>query len=321
MAPLTWRTALTAWQFAPLASAALIALAALYLLGVVRVRRRHPARPWPLRHSLAFLAGLAVVAIATQSSIGVYDNVLFSVHMVQHVLLIMAAPPLLVTGRPVTLALHAWRNPVHKAVRGLVRSRSVTVLTRPAVATALYCTVVAGTHTPPFMDLVLENEAVHEAEHVLYLFAGYVFFLAVLGTEPLRHRVSVIGAFLMLLITMLADSATGVVYTVQSREVFAPYARVARYWGPGLVTDLHAGGYIMLVGSDLIMTVIAIGLAARYLTVDAARGSRLSGLTGAGEAASLAAYNEYLRKLELSATQPAGPVLLTRGRGRGDSPG
>lgn len=321
MTPLTWRTALAAWQFAPLVSAALTALTALYLLCVIRVRRRHPARPWPLRHSLAFLAGLGVVAVATQSSIGAYDDVLFSVHMVQHVLLIMAAPPLLVLGRPVTLAMHAWGNPVHNSVKGLVRSRPVTALTRPAVATALYCAVVIGTHTPPFMDLVLENQAVHDAEHALYLFAGYVFFLVVLGAEPIRHRVSAIGAFLMLLITMLADSATGVVFTVQSREVFAPYARVARDWGPSLVTDLHVGGYIMLIGSDIIMTTVAVALAARYLAADDTLGSRASGLTGTGEAASLAAYNEYLRKLELGTAHPAAPAFLIPERPASDSPG
>lgn len=307
--PLTWHTALSAWQFAPLVSAVLSALAALYLLGVARVRRRHPARPWPLPHSLAFLAGLAVVAIATQNSIGVYDDALFSVHMVQHVLLIMAAPPLLVLGRPVTLTLHAWGNPVHRAVRGLIRSRFVTTLTQPAVATALYCAVVVGTHTPPFMDLVLENEAVHEAEHALYLFAGYLFFLVVLAAEPLRRRVSAVGAFLMLLITMLADSATGVVYTVQSREVFAPYARAARDWGPGLVTDLHVGGYIMVIGSDIIMTVVAIGLAARYLAVEAPGRSRAA---DTDQPAALTAYNEYLRALELGAASRT-PLPLLRG--------
>jgi cytochrome c oxidase assembly factor CtaG len=300
MTPLTADTALTSWQFAPLVSAALIALLAAYLLCAARVRRRHPARPWPLRRTLAFLAGLAIVAIATQSSIGVYDDALFSVHMVQHVLLIMVAPPFLVSGRPVTLLMHSWGNPVHSAVKRAVRSGPVTALTRPAVATVLYCAVVIGTHTPPFMDLVLENEAVHDAEHALYLLAGCLFFLVVLGTEPLRHRVSAIGAFLMLLITMLSDSGTGVVYTFQSREVFAPYARVARGWGPSLVTDLHAGGYIMIFGSDAVMSIIAITLAARSFR--SASGSRLPGGSrghaSTGSDARLAAYNEYLRRLD-----------------------
>ena len=101
MRPLTAGHALTAWQFPPLVSALLVLLAAAYL-GGVRITGRHPARPWPAGRTAAFLLGLAVIAVATQSSIGVYDDVLFSVHMVQHLLLIMVAPPLLVFGRPVT---------------------------------------------------------------------------------------------------------------------------------------------------------------------------------------------------------------------------
>lgn len=152
-----------------------------------------------------------------------------------------------------TVALHSWGNPLHTRLKRTVRSPLVTAPTWPPFATALYCTVVAGTHTPPIMDLVLGNDAVHDAEHVLYLVAGYLFFLPVLGTEPLRHRVSAIGAYLMLLIAMMADSATGVTYTFQAREAFTPYARGARAWGPNLVTDLHLGGDVMFIGSDLIM--------------------------------------------------------------------
>src|SRR5689334_18236021 len=122
MPPLTMTGALTTWQFAPLVSAALAVAGAAYLAGAWRVGRRHPARPWPRRRTLAFLLGLAVIAIAVQSSAGAYDDVLFSAHMVQHLLLIMAAPPLLVYGRPVTLLLHATRNPVHTRVKRVLRS-------------------------------------------------------------------------------------------------------------------------------------------------------------------------------------------------------
>jgi cytochrome c oxidase assembly factor CtaG len=141
---------------------------------------------------------------------------------------------------------------------------------------------------------------VHDAEHALYLLAGCLFFLVAGGTEPLRHRVSVIGAFLMLLITMLSDSGIGVVYTFQSREVFAPYARVVRGWGPSLVTDLHAGGYIMIFGSDAVMSIIAITLTARSFR--SASGSMLPGGSrghaSTGSDARLGAYNEYLRRLD-----------------------
>jgi cytochrome c oxidase assembly factor CtaG len=285
--PLTLRTALVSWQFAPLVSGTLIAFAALYLLSAARVRRQHPARPWPAGPMLAFLAALVVVAVATQGSIGVYDDVLFSDHMVQHVLLIMVAPPLLVAGRPVTLLMHAWRNPLHTWVKRAVRSRAAGALTWPPGVTALYCIVVGGTHTPPFMDLVLENQGVHNAEHAVYLIAGYLFFLPVIGSEPLRRRPSIVGAYLMMLVAMMVDSFTGIVYTFQQHEAFTPYAHTGRAWGPSLVADLHLGGGVMFIGSDIIMTAIAVALAARFVRTDG---------RDHGEA-HLVSYNAYLRAL------------------------
>jgi cytochrome c oxidase assembly factor CtaG len=163
--PLTAADALTSWQFAPVVSAVLLLLAAAYLAGVRVVGRRHPARPWPAGRTAAFLLGLTAVAVATQSSIGVYDDVLFSMHMIQHLLLIMVAPPLLIYGRPVTLLMHAARNPLHTRVKGVLRSSAVSGLTCRPAAAALYAAVAVSTHLTPLMNFVLENEAVHDAEH------------------------------------------------------------------------------------------------------------------------------------------------------------
>ncbi|MHB1592827.1 MAG: cytochrome c oxidase assembly protein [Streptosporangiaceae bacterium] len=287
-APLTWQVALMTWQFAPVVSVGLAAAASGYALGLWRLLRRRGRRSWPTGRTVAFLAGLSVIAVATQSSIGVYDDELFSVHMVQHVLLLMVAPPLLVYGRPVTLALHASRNPLHTWIKRIVRSRIPLALTWPVAATLLYCVVVAGTHTPPVMDLVLENGTVHDAEHVLYLVSGYLFFLPIVGSEPIRWRMSVVSRYLVMMLAMMVDSATGIVFSFQSHEVFPPYARTGRSWGPGLVADLHAGGYIMVFGSDLVMTVIMVALAIGF--VRAAK-------PDADGDAGLAAYNEYLGKL------------------------
>jgi cytochrome c oxidase assembly factor CtaG len=307
--PLTWHSAVTIWQFAPLVSSGLIAAAAGYLLGAAQARKRG-RRPWPAGRTLAFLLGLCVIAVATQSSVGVYDDMLFSVHMVQHVLLVMVAPPLLVYGRPVTLALHSVRNPLHARIKQVVRSRLAAALTWPPAATAAYCAVVALSHTPPVMDLVLGDGAAHDAEHAGYLLAGYLFFLPVVGSEPIRWRVSIAGRYLMLLAAMMTDSFTGIVFTFQSGEVFPPYASTGRTWGPSLVSDLHLGGLVMLIGSDIAMTAVALALAARFYRdgLAAARGPRaVRSQTGPGsdpEAARLADYNAYLQRISYPGADP-----------------
>ena len=156
--PLSVAELVTRWQFAPVVTGFVVVVAGLYLWGVLRVRRRHPARPWPLPRTALFLGGLAVVVIATESGIGSYDDVLFWDHMVQHLLLLMVAPPLLVLGQPATLLLHASRNPVHTWTKKLLRSRVVTWITWPPFGVALYVGVIVGTHLTGFMNLVLANE-------------------------------------------------------------------------------------------------------------------------------------------------------------------
>ncbi len=93
--PFGWQAIVTVWQFAPVVTAAVVLAAGLYLWGVVRVTRRHTARPWQAWRTGMFLGGLAVVVLATESGIGSYDDVLFWDHMVQRLMLIMVAPPLL----------------------------------------------------------------------------------------------------------------------------------------------------------------------------------------------------------------------------------
>jgi cytochrome c oxidase assembly factor CtaG len=127
--------------------------------------------------------------------------VLFSAHMVQHLLLIMVAPPLLILGRPVTLLLRVKRGRARTRVRGVIRSPAVSFLTWPPVSVTLYAAVVIATHLTPLMNLVLENAAIHDAEHALYFVAGYLYFLPIVGSEPIRWRTSVLGRYLLLLLT------------------------------------------------------------------------------------------------------------------------
>src|SRR5487761_493218 len=144
--PVTVAELVSRWQFAPVVTAFTVVAAGLYLWGVLRVRRRHPVRPWPLWRTGIFLAGLFVIVFATEGGIGSYDDVLFWDHMVQHLLLLMVAPPLLVVGQPGTLLLHASRNPLHTWTKKTLRSHVVTWLTFPAFGVVLYIGTIVGTH-------------------------------------------------------------------------------------------------------------------------------------------------------------------------------
>jgi cytochrome c oxidase assembly factor CtaG len=252
--PFGWTEAATRWQFAPVVTAFTVLFAALYLWGVLRVRRRHPARPWPLLRTAAFLGGLLVVVLATEGGVGTYDDTLFWDHMIQHLMLIMIAPPLLVAGQPVTLLLHASRNPLHTWAKRVVRSRPVAWLTWPAVGVIAYAATIVGTHLTSFMNLVLTNNTVHDLEHVLYLVVGYLYFLPLIGREPLRWKVSYPLRLFLLFLAMPVDAFTGVVLNSYGTDPFPPGQ--PRSWGPSPLDDVHLGGAVMWIGGAAIMFVL-----------------------------------------------------------------
>ena len=241
------------WQFAPVVTVIVAIPAALYVYGVLRVRRRHPARPWPAWRTAMFLGGLAVVVIATQSGIGAYDDVIFYDHMIQHLLLLMVAPPMLVVGQPGTLLMHASRNPVHTWTKKLFRSRAVAALTWPPFGVALYTGTIVGTHLTGFMNLVLANETAHDSEHALYLVAGYLYFLPLIGREPIRWKASYPSRIFLLFLAMPVDAFTGLVLGSESSNPF-PHLAVGRpSWAASPLSDVHTGGAVMWVGGAGIM--------------------------------------------------------------------
>jgi cytochrome c oxidase assembly factor CtaG len=285
MPPLTPATALTTWQFAPLVTALLAVPGACYLVAMCRARGRVrvPGRPrrgrsWPAVRTVAFLSGLAVIAVATQGSPGVYDDTLLSAHMVQHLLLIMVAPPLLVGGRPITLLLHATRNPWHTRVKRVLRSRIVTALTWPPAVVAVYSAVVLCTH---LTGLITAEGALHEAEHGLYVLAGYLYFLPVVCSEPLRWRLQPLGRYVLLLAAAPADMVTGAVLML--------HGPLGQY-GAG---DVRTAGLIMVAGSELIMAAMALALA-----VTLVRGRPGAARRSGDPAADLSAYNAHLASLD-----------------------
>src|SRR5262245_47671593 len=107
-------------------------MAAFYVGGLRRLRAR--GRSWPTARTVAFVSGLVVILVATGSGLAVYDDVLFSLHVVQHVLLGMVAPLLLVLGAPVTLALQSGSRSTQRRLLRVLHSQPARVLTHPLTA-------------------------------------------------------------------------------------------------------------------------------------------------------------------------------------------
>jgi putative copper resistance protein D len=274
-----------AWSVHPVVTVAVVAAAGLYGWGMARVRRAHPARPWPAGRAASFAGGLTVIVIATMSAVGRYDTTFFWVHMVQHLSLIMVAPALLIHGRPLTLTLHANRNPLHTTIKRILRSRAVTVITCPLVAVPAYAAVVVATHLTSLNNDVVRSPMAAAAERLAYLVVGYLYLLSGFGDEPIRWRLSRPAKMLIIALTMPIDTFTGLTLLTVQREPWPAYAAQHHTFGPDLISDVHWGGALMWVGGDTIMIALIVtalvgwisgrGRGARMRWIEAARRANL----------------------------------------------
>ena len=114
--------------------------------------------------------------------------------------------------------------------------------------------MIVGTHLTNFMNLVIQYDAVHEAEHVLYLVVGYLYFLPLVGKEPIKWKVSYPLRLFLLFLAMPVDAFTGVVLGSYQTYPFRPMA--PRNWGPSPLNDIHQGGAVMWIGGAAIMFVV-----------------------------------------------------------------
>jgi cytochrome c oxidase assembly factor CtaG len=260
IAALTWHTFLTVWEIPPVVPVLVLGTASLYLWGATRTRR------WPQQRTAAFLTGLAVIVLATGSSVNAYSGVLFSMHMAQHLLLIMIAPALLVVGQPLDLARRATTGRLRRLADSAMHSRIFALAYHPIIAFACYAAVVAGTHLTPFLQSALTSPSVHALEEILYLTSGYLLILPAIGDEPIRRPLPHFIRLVLLLISMTVDTIVGIVLLMTPTEPFPAYATIDRRWGPGLVEDLHWGGAAMWIGGDTLMLVLVIIVLARWIS-------------------------------------------------------
>jgi putative copper resistance protein D len=214
-------------------------------------------RRWPLRRTLAFLAGVGCVLVALGSGFDTWDERLLSAHMVQHMLLLLGAPLLLLSGRPLVLALRVLHGRHRRALaRVLERTRPFT---RPWWCLAALAAVVGLTHLPVFYDETLRHPVLHDAEHVLYLVAGAGLWWPLIDGDPvLAHRLGGLGRLLYLLAGMLPMAIMGAYLNRHASVVYAPYAETGRALGISAVNDQATAGAIMWVVGNTVM--VAVGL-------------------------------------------------------------
>jgi cytochrome c oxidase assembly factor CtaG len=161
--------------------------AALYLHGVRRLRARGDA--WPIGRTLAFVVGgLGTVAVATLSGLAAYDESLFAVHMVQHMLLSMVATVFLALGAPITLALRTLPPRPRGVLMAVLHSRFVRAISFPLVPWLLYVASPFALYFTGWYEATLDHAVLHELLHLHFLAVGALFFWPLLGIDPIPGR-------------------------------------------------------------------------------------------------------------------------------------
>ena len=174
------------WQLDPASLLLVVVTGGLYALGVRRLALR--GRQWSPARSAAMAGALAVAVVATQSGIERFETERLWVHMVQHTLLGMVVPLLVVLSAPLTLALQAAHGGTRRALRAGLRSRAAHVLAHPVVAWCLFGGGLVGLYLTPLLDVAARNDAVHLAVHAHFVASGTLFCAVLAGVDPLPGR-------------------------------------------------------------------------------------------------------------------------------------
>ncbi len=234
------------WSFYPQVVVPLLIAAGAYLWAVRRVNAAHPSNPVPVDRPVFFLLGLGCIAVALLSGVERYDTELFSVHMVQHLLLVFGAAPAIVLAAPITLILRVATPGVrNRWILPVLRSRVVKVIAHPLVAWLLFTFVMWGSHVSPLFDAALEDPLLHDLEHALYLASAMLFWWPVVGRDPSPYRLPYPARVFYLGLQMPLNSLLGVAILFSEQVLYPHYATTGRPWPPSPLEDQQLAGAIM----------------------------------------------------------------------------
>ena len=242
---------LTEARLDPLITAVLLLAAGLYFWAVRRLAERGVS--WPRGRQMAwYVGGLGTVAIATVSGLAAYDTVLFSAHMVQHMLLAMVAPIFLALGAPITLALRALPSGGRSVLMAVLHSRLAKIVTFPAVGWLLFVASPFALYFTGWYAATLDNELLHELLHAHFVLVGAIFFWPLIGVDPVPGRVPHPMRVLLLVTTLPIHVILGLTIMSERTVIAADhYNSLGLPWIDPLL-DQRVGGGLLWASGDLV---------------------------------------------------------------------
>ena len=269
-------TFLAAWPVDLFVAVNLVLATGWYLSGVRRVNAAHPTARWHWGLTASFLSGIALLFLMYLGPMAAWSHTFFWVHMTQHLVVTMAAAPLLVLGAPITLAFRASGPRNRRVIVRVLRGRVVRAMTNPIVTWLLFAGVLVGAHFTVFYNWALTNHGASIlVEQPMFLVVAVLYYLPLIGTNLLPHRPTHAVRLISLGLMMIPEALIGAVIYF-SPVVLYPAFDVERPFGLAALPDQQLSGALMWA---LVMVVDAFWMmwvAAEWFTSEERRGRRIS---------------------------------------------
>lgn len=258
-----------AWTPDPMVVVPLLMVHWLYGRGILRLwRRAGPGRGVPGARAAAFLCGEVALVLALVWPFDALGETLFSAHMVQHMLLAVAAPPLLILGTPLAPLLWALppglRRPAAGALRHRVLRGPLGFLTLPGVAAALQAAALWAWHSPAAFEAARFDDRIHTLGHASFFATALLFWWSVLHARR-RGPMGLPTAAFWTLLTVFAGGLLGALITFAPRQLYPSYGDAAALWGIDALTDQQLAGLIMWIPAGLVHLAAGVALLGFWL--------------------------------------------------------
>jgi putative membrane protein len=236
-------------------------LGGLALLYVWASRATPPTR----RQATTFAAGLVALLVASDWPVhDLAEGYLYLVHMVQHLLFSLVAPPLLILGLPAPMLNRLLGNGRRRAV--------VRQLTRPVAALLIFNAVMVASHWPVWVDATLRHHPLHFAAHAVLLVAGFIMWMPVVSPLEDMPQLHPLAKMLYLFLQSILPTVPASFLTFGTTPLYHYYEHVPRLWGLSALTDQQIAGVIMKVIGGLYLWLVIVVVFFRWYAREEDRG-------------------------------------------------
>lgn len=257
----TLHALLTSWDWRPEVILVLALGGAFYLTGWLRLRRRGRRQLATIPRLVSYMAGLFLLTFSLMSFVDILAGLLFFMHMIQHLLLLMIAPILLLLANPFPFIV--WGMPYGRDIAAALFAKGAPFrmgLEKLPAGAALMLSVVFlwGWHDPAAYNAALRTGWVHDLQHLTFFIPGMLFWWKVTGAAPRMHgRFSPFSRIGLLLLMAIANVIPAVAISLSTEPIYTYYLDMPRVWGIDVLQDQIIGGIIMWIPGTM-MYMLAI---------------------------------------------------------------